>query len=94
MKYNVDRATAFKVISILESIRIMQAAKKPNNMERRTAKALERRHQERNRHAVGPKEPEFVKVKTYCISVSKTADLVQVLPDVIAKELKSMNIYF
>ena len=35
-----------------------------------------------------------MKVKTYCISVSKTADLVQVLPDVIAKELKSMNIYF
>ena len=35
-----------------------------------------------------------MKVKTYCISVSKKADLVQVLPDVIAKELKSTNIYF
>ena len=49
LKYNVDRATAFKVISILESIRNMQAAKKTLQYVTSNSNALEKRHQEHHR---------------------------------------------
>ena len=68
LRYNFDRASAFNVISILESIRNMQAAKKVQDVMSKL-NALERRHQEYHKQAAEPKEPEFVNMNTHGISV-------------------------
>ena len=98
LKHHYDRASAFNVISILEFIRGMQAAK---NLQDVTPKvtALERAHQEYYRQALASKDPEFIKMRTHGISVYpevfKKADLLKVLPETIVKELKkSTNINF
>ena len=79
LKYNLDRASAFNVVSILESILNMQAAENIQDVMSKV-NALERRHQEYYRQAVGSKDPEFVKLKTHGISVVfKKSDLVTVL---------------
>ena len=88
---NSDRASALNVVSILESIRNMQAAKNVQDV-RLKLNALDRRHQEYYRQAVTSMEPEFVNMKTHGISVYsevfKKADLLKVLLDSIVKELK------
>ena len=98
LKYNFDRASAFNVISILESIRNMQAARNIQDVLPRVT-ALERSHQEYYRQAVASKDPEFVKMRANGMSVYpevfKKADLLKILPDSIVKELrKSTNIDF
>ena len=66
LKYNVDRASAFNVISILESIRKMQAAKNTQDVMSKVI-AFQRRHQECCRQAVWAKEFEVVNMRHQCL---------------------------
>ena len=98
LRYNFDRSSAFNVISILESIRNMQAAKSIQEVLPKIT-LLERSHQEYARQAVASKDPEFIKMRTHGVSVYpevfKKAYLLKVLPESIVKELKkNTNINF
>ncbi len=96
LKYNVDRVSAFIVISIWEVIRGMQPAK---NIQDVLSKVTAWAHQEYYRQALASKDKEFIKMRMHGVSVYpevfKKADLLKVLPDSIVKELKeSTNIDF
>ena len=96
LKYNFDRTSVLNAISILESIRNVHASKNIQDVMLQV-NALERRHWEYYRQAVGSKE--FVKMKTHGISiypeVFKKAVLLKVLLETIVKELKkSTNVDF
>ena len=54
LKYHVDRASAFNVISILKRIRHMQEAKNRQDVMSKV-NSLEKRHQEYHRQVVGSK---------------------------------------
>ena len=91
LKYNFDRASAFDVKSVLESIRPVQATK---NIQDVMSKVKPSKDDIRRVKGTRVRED-----KTHDISdfpeVFRKADLVKVLPDVIVKELKmSTNIDF
>ena len=88
---NLDRASSFNVIDLLEHIRNMQPAKNIQDVLPKMT-ALERVHQEYYKTAMASKDPVFATMKKHGLSVYpevfKKADMLKLLPDAIVKELK------
>ena len=91
LKYQFDRTTSFNVITVLEVIRAMPAAKTMQEVLPKLA-GLEKAHQEYHKIAVASKDLEFERMRKHGVSLYpeffKKADLLNIVPDVILKELK------
>lgn len=94
LKHTFDRSSAFNVITVLEMIRGMPAAKTIQEVMSKMT-TLDRAHQEYAKQAAASRDPEFIRMKSSGIQmypdVFKKADLLKVLPEGITKERASLR---